>query len=242
MKKYFVVADVHSFYDEMIKALTEKGFDREDPDHVFVSLGDLFDRGPAPLECLRFVNSIPSGRKILIRGNHEDLLYDCLAREAFLERDAMNGTADTVYLLAGERADSLLMRNPRLLFAVVRDDPELKKYFAELRDYAEVGEYLFVHGWLPSRKNAPEHDALRGSWREARWFNGMEKWRQGARPEGKTVLCGHYHTSWGHSVLEKKGTEYGEKADFSPFIADGIIAIDACTAYSHQMNCIVLEI
>ena len=242
MKKYFVVADVHSFYDEMISVLAEKGYDMEDPDHVFVSLGDLFDRGPAPLECLRYVNSIPEDRKILIRGNHEDLLQDCLARECFFERDAMNGTEDTVYKLAGERADSLMMRNPRLLFAVVRDDPALKGYFAGLRDYAEVGEYLFVHGWLPSRKNAPEHDALRGDWREARWFNGMEKWRQGARPDGKTVLCGHYHTSWGHSVLEKQGTEYGEKADFSPFIAEGIIAIDACTAYSHKMNCIVLEI
>ena len=45
MKKLFVVADVHSFYNEMIDALAEKGFDKNDPDHVFVSLGDLFDRG-----------------------------------------------------------------------------------------------------------------------------------------------------------------------------------------------------
>ena len=52
MKKLFVVADIHSFYEEMIKALSEQGFDREDPDHIFVSLGDLFDRGPSPLECL----------------------------------------------------------------------------------------------------------------------------------------------------------------------------------------------
>ena len=242
MKKYFVVADVHSFYNEMVAALAEKGYDREDPDHVFVSLGDLFDRGDSPLECLRFINSIPSERKILIRGNHEDLLQECLARECLFERDAMNGTADTVYKLAGERADSLLMRNPRLLFAVVRDDPEVKKYFSELCDYAEIGDYIFVHGWLPARENAPDHDWHLGSWREARWFNGMEKWRQGDRPEGKTVICGHYHTSWGHSVLEKKGDEFGESADFSPFIAEGIIAIDACTAYSHQVNCYVLEI
>ena len=31
-------------------------------------------------------------------------------------------------------------------------------------------------------------------------------------------------------------------ADFSPFVHDGIIVLDACTVHSHQMNCLVLEI
>ena len=242
MRKYFVVADIHSFYDEMIAALAEKGFDREDPDHIFVSLGDLFDRGPSPLECLAFVNVIPPERKILIRGNHEDLLMDCLARGTFLEHDVHNGTSDTVFKLAGERANMLYLRDERFLFTAVSYDPALRAYYAQLRDYAEIGDYLFVHGWIPSRKNVPEHDWHLGNWREARWFNGMEKWRQGARPEGKTVFCGHYHTSWGHFVLEKKGSEFGENADFSPFIAPGIIALDACTVLSHRVNCYVLEI
>ena len=35
MKKLFVVADVHSFYEEMLAALKDKGFDRDDPDHIF---------------------------------------------------------------------------------------------------------------------------------------------------------------------------------------------------------------
>lgn len=96
MKKLFVVADVHSFYEKMIKALSEQGFDRDDPDHVFVSLGDLFDRGLSPLKCLNFVNSLPAERKILIRGNHEDLLEECLAREAFFAHDIHNGTMDTI--------------------------------------------------------------------------------------------------------------------------------------------------
>ena len=80
MKKYFIVADIHSFYTEMIKALEEKGWDINNPDHIFVSLGDLLDRGNEPMECLKFVNSIPRDRKILIRGNHEDLIEECLDR------------------------------------------------------------------------------------------------------------------------------------------------------------------
>ena len=82
--------------------LSARGFDREDPDHVFVSLGDLTDRGPAPLECLEFVNSLPAERKLLLRGNHEDMLEDCLAPESFSERDVYNGTMDTVFKSAGQ--------------------------------------------------------------------------------------------------------------------------------------------
>ena len=50
VKTCFVVADVHSFYDEMIAALDGAGFDPANPDHIFVCLGDLLDRGDKPLE------------------------------------------------------------------------------------------------------------------------------------------------------------------------------------------------
>ena len=70
--KYFVVADVHGFYDKMIKALKDAGFDRDNPEHIFVSLGDLFDRGDQAVKCLEFVMSLNPARRILIRGNHED--------------------------------------------------------------------------------------------------------------------------------------------------------------------------
>ena len=241
MKKLFIVADIHSFYDEMITALSAQGFDREDPDHIFVSLGDLFDRGPDPLKCLEFVNALPADRKILIRGNHEDLLMQCLERQVFLSHDLHNGTMDTVCKLAGENAALISERNERMLFSAAWYNPELRAYYDALRDYAEIEEYVFVHGWIPARKNAPGKDWHLGDWREARWMNGMEKWKQGARLADKTIFCGHWHTSWGHAVLEKRGTEFGEDADFSPFIGEGIVALDACTVLSHKVNCFVIE-
>ena len=236
MKKIFVVADVHSYYEEMLAALNKQGFNRNDPDHIFVSLGDLLDRGPAPLKCLTFVNSLPIDRKILIRGNHEDLLEECLSRRDFSMIDIHNGTMDTVRSLAGtdNQADSYEM------FSSARNNPMLTKYLSTLRDYAEIDNYIFVHGWIPSRKKSPGKDWRFGDWNRARWFNGMKKWRQGAKLPNKTILCGHWHTSWGHSVLEKKGTELGAKANFSPFIHPGIVALDACTDYSHQVNCFVI--
>jgi len=78
MATYFCVSDVHSFYDEMIEALDNAGFDIENPNHIFISLGDLLDRGPKPKECLEFVNRLPKNRKILIKGNHERLMEQCI--------------------------------------------------------------------------------------------------------------------------------------------------------------------
>lgn len=57
----------------------------------------------------------------------------------------------------------------------------------------------------------------------------------------KTVVCGHWHASYGHARLEKKCSEFGPDADFSPYYGSGIIALDACTAHSRKVNVLVLE-
>ena len=75
------------------------------------------------------------------------------------------------------------------------------------------------------------------AWREARWINGMDA-AQSCREE-KTILCGHYHCSYGHAVYEQKCPEAGPGADFSPYYAPGIIALDACTAYSGRVNVVI---
>ena len=76
---------------------------------------------------------------------------------------------------------------------------------------------------------------------KARWYNGMAAAAQGVTEEGKTILCGHWNTSYGHSCLEGKGSEFGADADFSPYYGSGIIALDACTGHSGIVNCVVLE-
>ena len=45
--------------------------------------------------------------------------------------------------------------------------------------------------------------------------------------ENKTIVCGHWHTSYGHSKYEHKETEFGEDADFSPYYGPPLIAIYA---------------
>ena len=79
-------------------------------------------------------------------------------------------------------------------------------------------------------------------WRVARTRNGMElAVKHGVTEAGKTVVVGHWHTSYGHA-LDNKCTERGADAITTPYYADGIIALDANTYMHRKVNCIVLEV
>ena len=45
MKTYFVCSDIHGFYKEWVKSLKEAGFNKNNPEHILIVLGDIFDRG-----------------------------------------------------------------------------------------------------------------------------------------------------------------------------------------------------
>ena len=69
--KYFVLSDVHSAFDEMMKALNDAGFNKEDPNDRIIFLGDAFDKGKQPLETyLFFKELIEKNKMICILGNH----------------------------------------------------------------------------------------------------------------------------------------------------------------------------
>lgn len=247
MKKYFVFSDVHGFYDILKNALDKAGFDKDNPDHIIISCGDLMDRGRQPRECVEFVMSLPADRRILVMGNHEDLLDKLLIYQSPLPHDISNGTLCTVLDFVGKHQ---LNENNEVSMGVLiadmldmRSDPLYQSYCEALVPYAEVGKNVFVHGWLPNLNYA---DATLREWKEAMWYNGMECWSEDkAKFDGKTIFCGHWNTSWGHSNLHHLGTEWGEDPDtyacFDTFIDEGIVALDACTAFSRQVNVYTFE-
>ena len=241
--KFFLCSDIHSFFDEWKKALDEAGYDVNNEDHCLVVLGDLLDRGDQSVECLQFIHSVPSSRKILIRGNHEDMLEEALARGFFMEHDRSNGTVKTCAQIYMSTLQNYKLTDKASIQDVIRatkNDSLLQEYLKSCVDYYETSLYVFVHGWIPYHWNDIE-DWRDGNWAEARWDNGMQAWNQGFVIPDKTICCGHWNASYGHSELDGKGSQYGDDADHSPFIAPGIIAIDACTALSHKVNVVVVE-
>lgn len=242
--KYFIVADVHSFYNEMIAALDKAGYDEFNPDHVFVSCGDMFDRGPGSREVLEFINSIPSERKILIKGNHEYLMKHMITTGDWPRHaDESNGTWRTARDLTGVDIVEVCR--------AMRKNDAWWQYYNECKPYAEIGNYIIVHGWIPCVSNMDYTMSVMKDWRDcsemewddAAWLNGMLCWYKGARIEGKTIVCGHWHTSWGWCRLRNKcANQFSGDAIFEPFVDEGIVALDACTVASGIVNCYVIEV
>ena len=255
MKKYFVISDIHGFYNEMIEALNKVGFDKENKEHILISLGDLFDRGKKNVECLNFVMSIPRDRRILIKGNHEELLEELLLNKRGIEDyDKHNGTLSTLEQFSGGKRNYGAIEE-------TRKNILLQEYFLELVDYYANDKYIFCHGFVPFERKYREIvfnlNASKEEWRSARWMNGMYQWRinkyhqdcYGQELKDKrTIVCGHWHTSYGHAQFHRVGEEFPRKNTswkkhccFDIFMDDGIIALDACTALTHKVNVFVFE-
>lgn len=237
--KYFVSADIHGFYDEWMKALFEKGFDIENPEHKIIVCGDLFDRGNKPKEIIDFV--LKNKEKIiLVRGNHEDLMEEMVSRGFPYGRDYHNGTERTIIQLAFEARDGVDYKD-------VARKSRLYDVLSLMIDYYETDKYIFVHSWIPidSENYKYKEDwrtATKKEWSAARWVNPLEMYNARLFPE-KILVFGHWHVSafWA-SENAKKYSEWGANACFDPFIKEGIImALDACTAYSGKVNVVLLE-
>ena len=260
--KFYVVSDVHGYYNQMKKALKDAGyFDEKKPCKLIVC-GDLLDRGKEAKQMVEFMlRQLEDNRLIYIRGNHEELFVRCLQEIAGggvheiasgMSYHYTNGTWGSLLQLSN-MSDVEAHSNSDELVRRVMKSSFYKRLLAECVDYYETENYIFTHGWIPCHTqgykpntsykfNSGWRNAGATEWSRARWYNGMElACKHHITVPNKTIVCGHWHTSYGHSVIEKRGKEFDKNADFSPFEAKGILAIDGCTAYSGIVNCVVIE-
>ncbi|WP_300924638.1 metallophosphoesterase [uncultured Clostridium sp.] len=244
--RYFITSDIHSFYEPFVNELNVKGFDKNKD--ILIILGDLFDRGPDSKKLLDFLTTLNDlNHLILIKGNHEDLLEDCLEelknRKEISLHHISNKTIDTISQLTDTPKEDLL--EGEYDYQII--ETKLKKYFKlvdQAKDYYEIDNYIFVHGWIPTINNYEDlHKCSKEEWAKARWYNGMERWNFGSTLKDKIIVCGHWNTSYGNCYYHNKGSaEFSKDADFEIFEDEGIIALDAATVFSGKVNVKVLEI
>lgn len=258
MKKYFVTSDVHGYFDQFLAALDNAGFDKTNDEHILIVCGDLFDRGSKPKEILEYVQNL-GDRFVFIRGNHEDLLIKCVSNivdgYSIGYHHFSNGTVYTIALFSDVDYNSLRTRQiDETIRSHIKEamNPVLEWIIQKSIDYYETPHHIFVHGWIPftesMRFGLPptplknwRTDTVKYDWEAARWINGAKAWNDGIVEPNKTIVCGHWHTSYAHSWFHGNGSEFGEDACFNIFKDKGIIMLDACTAYSGKVNCLVLS-
>lgn len=234
MKKIFVVSDVHGHYSLLDDALKHAGFDRYNEEHLLVCCGDYFDRGDQNSEVLKYFERLK--HKVLLRGNHEDMLLRLLYEGKMLPHHYINGTFNTLTNFFGRYF--LDPATGKIDFSGQnRTVDRLCEFIKETVDYYETEHYVFVHGWLA--ENAFTEQARREAdsddWARARWLRWTEHY-DGQRPlPDKTLICGHVPTFYAKKFDPSRGSE-----DASIFYGNGLIAIDAGTFDTKQVNVLVL--
>lgn len=251
--KYFVSADVHGFFDEWIYALEEKRFNMDNPEHMLIVCGDLFDRGNKAKELQRFVMKMLDKNKIiLVRGNHEDLALEMIENYVNYMFNIKsthhyhNGTFQTFIDLTGMNyndATTCLWEFKRL----ANQTDYVKNIIPRMQNFYQTERYVFVHSWIPLVENAFQfnsdwQNADDKLWAKARWLNPVELYNKKLYPKDKTLVFGHWHCSAFWANMDRtKYSEFGKNACFEPFITKEIIALDACTVLSKKVNVVVLE-
>lgn len=255
--RYYVTADVHGYYSEFITALTAQGFFKDQSPHKLIICGDIYDRGTEALRLQEFIlDLLAKDQVILIRGNHEDLALNLLHnwhRRSYLQsHHHTNGTIDTLCQLTGIGIRELFA-NTENAGRTFLQNPYIQTIIPAMVDYYETSHYIFTHGWIPCTpvsiaSNEMEYigigdwrNADKSMWDKARWINGMEAAHHGIVEAGKTIVCGHWHCSFGHCRYENDGGEFDNNPNFAPYYGNGVIGLDACTPLSGKVNCIVIE-
>lgn len=212
-KKYFVVSDIHSFCRELKKGLKQAGFDKDNPDHVLIVCGDVFDRGHQTLQTYKFLKSLPEDRCILIRGNHESLYFELLEKDYPEEHDFSNGTVLTFCQIAGFEMDTVYDLNIGLIYRFdpngipgdyqdIWDNIKTKVrnshvtewlHSSQWRNYYELGDYIFVHSFIPlyfdnRGKNLREEYFI--YYGETEYFRFKPDWRQATDQEWEKASWG----------------------------------------------------
>ena len=248
------MSDIHGFYDEMKKALFKAGFRRSNKNHILIVLGDIADRGPKAPEVYKFIKSLPKERRILIRGNHELLLRDAVKRGFFYEHDLHNGTLRTIMEFTGaEYIDCVY--DSQSVCNDFKENGIIDWIFSnEWRNYAEIGNYIFVHSWIPVnilddtdiydvKRSTPIayrldwREATDKEWEDASWGCPWVMAQKGLVPPGQTIVCGHWTAAEFPKYLDENVTDY---PNYNIYRGHGCIALDACTVRSGFCNVLVL--
>lgn len=139
----FFVGDIHGQYDLLMESLKDVGFEPK-KGHVLFSVGDLIDRGPQNMECLKLLDE---PWFYAVRGNHEDFMIRTVldGSEDAENMWGYNGGFWAASYMNGDGADHRFS-DEMIEYAVKLDK---LPYIREVYTTQEKQKILVVHAEIP---------------------------------------------------------------------------------------------
>jgi len=167
----FAIGDIHgcsTALQALLRAIDPK------PDDTIVVLGDVIDWGPDSKACIQQLIDLSSRcRLILVRGNHEEMLFAALESRSERRYWFKFGGEETIRsypYVGGER---------------VVDREHVRFLKANARDYYETDEFIFVHASYDPIKPMAEQSNRKLQWEP------IQPDKMLAHCSGKIVIAGH---------------------------------------------------
>ena len=169
--RLFAIGDIHGC-STALKVLIEAIAPW--PEDTIVVLGDVIDWGPDSRDCVQQLIDLSSRcHFILVRGNHEEMLFAALESESDLRSWLDLGGEQTLMSYPYRGGDDFI-------------DPEHVQFLkANALDFFETDEFIFVHASYDPNKLMAEQSNTTLQWE----FVEPEKMRP--HYSGKTVIAGH---------------------------------------------------
>jgi serine/threonine protein phosphatase 1 len=169
--RLFAIGDIHGCATAL-KVLIEAIAPR--PQDTIVVLGDVIDWGPDSKDCVRQLIDLSNRcHFVLIRGNHEEMLFAALESESELRYWLNFGGEETLKSYPYRGGDEFI-------------DPDHARFLKDnARNYYETDEYIFIHASYDSSKPMADQSNTTLQWE----FVEREKMRP--HFSGKIVVAGH---------------------------------------------------
>ena len=144
------------------------------PDDTIVVLGDVIDWGPDSRDCVQQLIDLSSRCQfILVRGNHEEMLYAALESQSELRYWLNFGGEETLKSYPYQGGDEFI------------DREHVRFLKSQARDFYETEDFIFVHASYDPNKPMPEQSNTTLQWEH------IDPERMRPHFSSKTVIAGH---------------------------------------------------
>ncbi|WP_066795133.1 metallophosphoesterase [Sphingomonas soli] len=202
MSGVYVIADLHGRFDLLCRAIDIIEADAGEAGGTFIVLGDFVDRGPQSrsiIDLLMAGPQRPNWQWVILQGNHEAMMLECLDNPGILRWWIGNGGGQTLQSYGYEAGDKL---HPLKIPAAHLD------WLRSLPITHEDAHRIYVHAGVPSHQEVADAKPETLQWMlypSEDTYGDAEIHDDAAHVSGKHIVHGH-HQSASHPLLKPHRT------------------------------------